>query len=62
MYAMQLPLVDPADTPSEQSDVVHYGIQEGTLEGLLYSGVFVEDAIDGVTLGVDSFGEPVMSK
>ncbi|KAF7296348.1 hypothetical protein HMN09_01104900 [Mycena chlorophos] len=38
---IKLPLVNPADTPSEQSDVVHYGIQEGTHEALLYSGVFV---------------------
>ncbi|TRM62112.1 hypothetical protein BD626DRAFT_67423 [Schizophyllum amplum] len=44
----QLPLPDPSD-PSHQSDVVHYGIQEGTTEGLFYSGVFVEDLEDGLT-------------
>lgn len=32
------------------------------MEGLLYSGVFVENVIDGVTLGVDSFGNPVSSE
>ena len=41
---LQLPLIDPADTPSEQADVVHFGIQEGTKEGLFFSGVFVERA------------------
>ncbi|KIK69897.1 hypothetical protein GYMLUDRAFT_34291 [Collybiopsis luxurians FD-317 M1] len=40
---LKLPLVDPDDTPTEQSDVVHFGIQEGTTEGVFYSGVFVED-------------------
>ncbi|KAJ7776860.1 hypothetical protein DFH07DRAFT_901530, partial [Mycena maculata] len=39
---LKLPLVNPNDTPAEQSDVVHYGIQEGTTEGVFYSGVFVE--------------------
>ena len=46
----QLPLVNPADSASNQNDVVHFGIQEGTTEGLLYSGVFVENAANGVTL------------
>ncbi|KAJ7644802.1 hypothetical protein FB45DRAFT_987993 [Roridomyces roridus] len=39
---LKLPLVNPNDTPADQSDVVHHGIQEGTEEGLFYSGVFVE--------------------
>ncbi|KAJ7505916.1 hypothetical protein B0H11DRAFT_1851180 [Mycena galericulata] len=39
---LKLPLVNPKDSPADQSDVVHYGIQEGTTEGLFYSGVFVE--------------------
>ncbi|VDB91652.1 unnamed protein product [Peniophora sp. CBMAI 1063] len=39
---LKLPLIDPKDTPSEQADVVHFGIQEGTKEGLSFSGVFVE--------------------
>ncbi|KAG8722350.1 hypothetical protein FRC09_006389 [Ceratobasidium sp. 395] len=47
----QLPLADPKDTPSQQGDVVHRGIQEGTLEGLYYSGVFVESASGGVSAG-----------
>ncbi|KAI3620974.1 hypothetical protein WG66_008828 [Moniliophthora roreri] len=38
---LKLPLVNPADSPADQGDVVHHGIQEGTKEGLLYSGVFV---------------------
>lgn len=40
----QLPLINPADTPTEQADVAHFGIQEGTKEGLFFSGVFVERA------------------
>ncbi|KAG7088908.1 hypothetical protein E1B28_012853 [Marasmius oreades] len=39
---LKLPLVNPADSPANQGDVVHYGLQEGTVEGLLYSGIFVE--------------------
>ncbi|KAK7025553.1 hypothetical protein VNI00_015906 [Paramarasmius palmivorus] len=38
---LKLPLVNPADSTADQGDVVHHGIQEGTKEGLLYSGVFV---------------------
>jgi len=41
---LKLPLIDPSESPAEQSDVVHFGIQEGTKEGLIYSGVFVEKA------------------
>ncbi|KAK6992568.1 glycoside hydrolase family 131 protein [Favolaschia claudopus] len=41
---LKLPLVNPQDSPADQGDVVHHGIQEGTTEGLLYSGVFVEKA------------------
>ncbi|KAK0460127.1 uncharacterized protein EV420DRAFT_1268294 [Desarmillaria tabescens] len=39
---LKLPLVNPLDTATQQADVVHYGLQEGSLEGLFYSGVFVE--------------------
>ncbi|KAF7357275.1 Glycoside hydrolase family 131 protein [Mycena sanguinolenta] len=39
---LKLPIVDPEDSPADQADVVHFGIQEGTTEGLFYSGVFVE--------------------
>ncbi|KAJ7258803.1 hypothetical protein B0H12DRAFT_1109618 [Mycena haematopus] len=39
---LKLPLVNPKDSPADQGDVVHHGIQEGTTEGLFYSGVFVE--------------------
>ncbi|QRV80910.1 glycoside hydrolase family 131 protein [Ceratobasidium sp. AG-Ba] len=48
---LKLPLADPKDTESQQTDVVHRGIQEGTLEGLYYSGVFVESAAGGVSAG-----------
>jgi hypothetical protein len=37
----QLPLVDPNDTPAQQVDVVHHGVQENTTEAVIYSGVFV---------------------
>ncbi|KAI0694702.1 hypothetical protein C8Q76DRAFT_771909 [Earliella scabrosa] len=50
---LKLPLVDSADTPEDQGDVVHHGIQEGTTEGLLYSGVFVESAAGGISRGFD---------
>lgn len=49
---IQLPLANPADPPSEQDDVPHHGIQEGTVEGLLYSGVFVESAEHGISRGL----------
>ena len=41
---VQLPLANPSDSSSDQSDVVHHGLQEDSKEGLLYSGVFVEEA------------------
>ncbi|KAI8986158.1 hypothetical protein BD414DRAFT_416543 [Trametes punicea] len=50
---LKLPIVNPADSPTDQSDVVHHGIQEGTTEGLFYSGVFVEDAAQGISRGLD---------
>jgi hypothetical protein len=43
--------VDPRDPLEVRGDVVHYGIQEGTVEGLMYSGVFIEDLKDGLSLG-----------
>ncbi|KAI0354836.1 hypothetical protein OH77DRAFT_1590221 [Trametes cingulata] len=49
---LKLPIVNPADSPADQGDVVHHGIQEGTVEGLLYSGVFVEDAAGGISRGL----------
>jgi len=48
---LKMPLVNPNDSPENQADVVHHGIQEGTTEALLYSGVFVEDASDGISVG-----------
>ncbi|CUA72598.1 hypothetical protein RSOLAG22IIIB_10160 [Rhizoctonia solani] len=51
---LKLPLANPNDTAEQQSDVVHRGIQEGTLEGLYYSGVFVESAAGGVSAGFNA--------
>ncbi|KAI0823961.1 hypothetical protein BC628DRAFT_1323671 [Trametes gibbosa] len=48
---LKLPISNPADSPTDQGDVVHHGIQEGTVEGLLYSGVFVESAARGISRG-----------
>ncbi|KAJ8521706.1 hypothetical protein ONZ45_g1653 [Pleurotus djamor] len=48
---LKLPLVDPNDSPEDQGDVVRHGIQEGTTEGLIYSGVFVESVKKGLSLG-----------
>lgn len=48
---LKLPLADPKDTAAQQGDVVHRGIQEGTTEGLYYSGVFVESASGGISAG-----------
>ncbi|KIM43056.1 glycoside hydrolase family 131 protein, partial [Hebeloma cylindrosporum] len=48
---LKLPLVDPTDTPQNQGDVAHHGIQEGTTEGLLYSGIFVEGVQNGISVG-----------
>ncbi|KAF8158448.1 hypothetical protein B0H34DRAFT_797835 [Crassisporium funariophilum] len=48
---LKLPLVNPADSAANQGDVVHFGIQEGTTEGLLYSGIFVEGVQDGISVG-----------
>ncbi|KAI0629797.1 hypothetical protein C8Q77DRAFT_1138613 [Trametes polyzona] len=53
---LKLPIVNPADTPADQGDVVHYGIQEGTVEGLFYSGVFVESAAHGISRGFGAIG------
>ncbi|KAF7798258.1 hypothetical protein EIP86_009475 [Pleurotus ostreatoroseus] len=55
---LKLPLVDPTDTPEEQGDVVHFGIQEDTTEALLYSGVFVEDASRGISIGHGAITHP----
>ncbi|EMD39595.1 hypothetical protein CERSUDRAFT_111905 [Gelatoporia subvermispora B] len=57
---LKLPLVNPADSPADQSDVVHFGIQEGTTEGLLYSGVFVESIAGGISAGHQIFAHPVV--
>ncbi|KXN82853.1 hypothetical protein AN958_02127 [Leucoagaricus sp. SymC.cos] len=43
----------------KQDDVVHFGIQEGTTEGLHYSGIFVESVENGVSLGYGLTGKPI---
>ncbi|TFK40502.1 hypothetical protein BDQ12DRAFT_647510 [Crucibulum laeve] len=48
---LKLPLVNPTDPPAQQGDVVNHGIQEGTTEGLIYSGVFVESVAKGISIG-----------
>ncbi|KAH9060200.1 hypothetical protein EDB87DRAFT_1562267 [Lactarius vividus] len=48
---LKLPLINPADSPADQADVAHKGIQEGTTESILYSGVFIESAQTGVSIG-----------
>ncbi|TFK70560.1 hypothetical protein BDN72DRAFT_887930 [Pluteus cervinus] len=57
---LKLPLVDPADTPANQGDVVHHGTQEGSTEGLFYSGIFVEDVKGGVTVAPRNFVKPLV--
>ena len=47
----QLPMIDPSDTPADQSDIVHHGIQELLHEQYYYSGVFIEDVEGGVSVG-----------
>lgn len=47
---LKLPLANVQDSLANQQDVVHYGTQEGTTECLLFSGIFVEKAIDGVSM------------
>ncbi|KAG1739392.1 uncharacterized protein EDB91DRAFT_1053830 [Suillus paluster] len=46
---LKLPLANPNETASQQSDVVHFGIQEGDAEALTYSGVFIESITGGVS-------------
>ncbi|KAK7689951.1 hypothetical protein QCA50_006591 [Cerrena zonata] len=48
---LKLPIANPADSAAQQSDVPHFGSQEGTTEALLYSGVFVESVAQGVSVG-----------
>jgi len=48
---LKLPIVNPNDTPANQGNVVDFGIQEGTTEGLFYSGVFVEQVSHGISIG-----------
>ncbi|KAF9499115.1 hypothetical protein BDN71DRAFT_1503484 [Pleurotus eryngii] len=55
---LRLPLVDLNDSPSDQGDVVHHGIQEGSTEALFYSGVFVEKVTEGVSTGYGKTIQP----
>ncbi|KAF9450554.1 glycoside hydrolase family 131 protein [Macrolepiota fuliginosa MF-IS2] len=56
---LKLPLINPQDSSEQQGDVVHHGIQEGTTEGLHYSGIFVESIERGVSLGYGKTGKPI---
>ncbi|KAG8922218.1 hypothetical protein FRC03_009955 [Tulasnella sp. 419] len=56
---LKLPLANPKDTLEQQGDVVHRGIQEGTTEGLYYSGVFVEAITGGVSTGYGKTIPPI---
>ncbi|KAF8657321.1 hypothetical protein AX16_002243 [Volvariella volvacea WC 439] len=58
---LKLPLVNPADSPQNQNDVVHYGLQEGTREALLYSGVFIEDVKGGISVAPGQYAKPIGS-
>ncbi|KAF8077551.1 hypothetical protein FPV67DRAFT_1404705 [Lyophyllum atratum] len=57
---LKLPLVNFQDSTADQGDVVHHGLQEGTTEGLWYSGVFVEHAAGGVSAGGKAIVQPVV--
>ncbi|KAJ8587086.1 hypothetical protein M405DRAFT_794768 [Rhizopogon salebrosus TDB-379] len=46
---LKLPLANPNETAAQQSDVVHFGIQEGDAEALTYSGAFIESITGGVS-------------
>jgi len=48
---LKLPLIDPSETPADQADVAHFGIQEGSYEALIYSGLFAESTSGGVSIG-----------
>jgi hypothetical protein len=51
--------VNPNDTPEQQNDVVHFGIQEGKKEGLFYSGIFFEKVDRGVSAGHGKIIKPI---
>jgi hypothetical protein len=51
--------VNPDDTASQQSDVVHFGIQEGGAEALIYSGVFIESITGGVSAACGKTISPI---
>ncbi|KAH9960105.1 hypothetical protein BC827DRAFT_413336 [Russula dissimulans] len=51
---LKLPLIDASNTPAEQADVVHFGIQEGSREALIYSGMFVESTDFGISVGYNN--------
>ncbi|KAF9234055.1 hypothetical protein BU15DRAFT_79462 [Melanogaster broomeanus] len=56
---LKLPLADPSEPASEQSNVVYYGIQEGDKEALTYSGVFIESIEGGVSAGWGKTVSPI---
>ncbi|KAG8759190.1 hypothetical protein FRC11_002412 [Ceratobasidium sp. 423] len=49
---LKYPIADPKDG-ANASNTPHFGIQEGSTDGLFFSGVFVEDATTGISAGFD---------
>ncbi|KAG2139625.1 uncharacterized protein EDB93DRAFT_1163375 [Suillus bovinus] len=56
---LKLPLANPDETTAQQGDVVHFGIQEGDTEVLIYSGVFIESITGGVSAGYGKTIAPI---
>lgn len=51
MIRLQLPIVNPTDPPEVRGNVVYYGLQPPTVHGLMYSGVFIENVKEGLSVG-----------
>jgi len=51
--------VNPNDTAAQQSNVVHFGIQEDDAEVLIYSGVFIESITGGVSAACGKTISPI---
>ncbi|CAE6523452.1 unnamed protein product [Rhizoctonia solani] len=49
---LKYPIADPKDG-ANASNTPRFGIQEGSTDGLFFSGVFVEDATTGISAGFD---------
>lgn len=53
--------MNPDDTTAQQSDVVHFGIQEGGTEALTYSGIFIESITGGISAAYGKTIAPISS-